>query len=362
MRRLGWLLSVALLLCVGFRSDGVARPATANTSRDTGRATSSDRALRGLVDADLPGCSAAVGVEGTVVWAGARGVADMSTGAGLSADTVFDIGSVSKQFTAAAVLLLAIDRRLSTQDTVSQYLSGLPGWARQVRIIDLIHHTSGIPDYGEVLLRQGHWYSERTTQAQAVQALAGTPTLRFEPGTTYEYSNSNYLLLAEIVHGVTGSPLPRFLHERIFGPLDLHMVMDPTAKIRGKAISYAYATDGSGLQVADSPWEQVGDGGIMSTPSDLVRWADNYRTGTIGGKALLDAQLADRAYADGFDYGAGMGVTGDGSLVHGGSWAGFHTRFEVTPNRSTAFAVSCNREDQRWVAVKLTAQLRTIWA
>jgi CubicO group peptidase (beta-lactamase class C family) len=345
----------------------VASPATASTGQDTSRATRSALALRGLLDADQAGCSAAVGVTGTLVWAAARGVADMSTGARLTAATIFDIGSVSKQFTATAILLLAADGRLSTRDTMAQYLPGFPDWAGQVRITDLIHHTSGIPDHAELLLRQGHSFSKRTTQAQTVQALAGTPTLRFTSGTTYEYSNSNYLLLAEIVHRATGTLLPRFLKERIFAPLHLHMVMNPTGKIPGKAISYAYTPDAH-LQAADSPWEQVGAGGIMSTPSDLVRWADNYRTGQIGGKAFLDAQLANRAHPDrtnedyGYEYGAGILVTGDGSLVHSGHWSGFHTGLVVTPDRGTAFAVSCNRDDQAWIMARLITQLRTIWA
>ncbi len=298
-----------------------------------------------------------------MVWTGARGVADLSTGVSLTADTVFGIASVSKQFTATAILLLAIDGHLSTQDIVSSHLPTLANWARQVRIVDLLHHTSGIPDYIALLQSQGYSFSERTTHDQAVQALAATPALRFKPGTTFEYSNSNYLLLAEIVHRVSGMPLPQFLRERIFGPLDLDMAMDTTGKIPGMAISYAQGPAGNRLRVADSPWEQVGDDGIKSTPSDLVRWADNYRTGKIGGKALLDAQLAGRVPDPaGGDYGAGIEVTRDGSLKHGGSWAGFRTAFLVTPDRSTAFAVSCNADYHRPTAHSLTARLRTIWA
>jgi len=149
-----------------------------------------------------------------------------------------------------------------------------PGWAGQVRITDLIHHTSGLPDYLRLLEAQGYSYAERTTQAQAVETLAETSTLRFEPGTSFEYSNSNYLLLAEIVHHVAGMPLPRFLRERIFAPLDLDMAMDSTGKIPEKAISYTNdAPDASVAQVADSAWEQVGAGAIHSSPSDLVRWS-----------------------------------------------------------------------------------------
>ncbi|HZO65270.1 MAG TPA: serine hydrolase domain-containing protein [Kribbellaceae bacterium] len=361
VRHLAWLLSIAVLLISCGRSDAVTGPPIADTSLDTTRAARSDLALSELLKADTPGCSAAVGVKGTVVWTSTRGIADLSTGAKLTADTVFDIASVSKQFTAAAVLLLAIDGRLSTQDSVSQHLSGLPGWAGQVRITDLIHHTSGLPDYLQLLEAQGYSYSERTTQAQAVRTLAETPALRFKPGTSFEYSNSNYLLLAEIVHHVAGTPLPRFLQERIFAPLDLDMVMDSTGKIPAKAISYTNdAPDTSDAQVADSAWEQVGAAGIQSSPSDLVRWADNYRTGTIGGKPLLAAQLAGRVPGS-LDYRAGIIVTVYDSLMHNGLWAGFSTGFEITPDRNTAVTVSCNSRTLQPIAAALTSDLRNIW-
>src|SRR5687768_7535268 len=134
MRRIAGILSVAVLLCTCLRGDGA-------PTAPVGKATRSDLALRALLDGDQPGCSASVGIEGKVVWSGALGVADLGTGAKLATDTVFDIGSVSKQFTATVILLLAIDGRLSIQEPIAQYLPALPDWAGRVRITDLIHHT-----------------------------------------------------------------------------------------------------------------------------------------------------------------------------------------------------------------------------
>jgi len=279
-------------------------------------------------------------VDGKVVWTGSRGIADLATGKALAADTVFDIASVSKQFTATAILLLASDGRLSVGDTVSQHLSGLPSWGGRVSIDQLIHHTSGIPDYNKILHDKGYPYTRPTTQAQTVQALAQISRLTFAPGSTYEYSNSNYVLLAEIVHRASGTPLPEFLRTRIFEPLGLDMVMDPIGKIPAKAISYD-----NRRQVTDWPWAQIGDGAIQSTPSELVRWADNYRTGTVGGAALRDAQLADSVPTDiapNWRYAAGIIVTAEGDLWHEGGWAGYRTAFAITPDRHTAFAISCN--------------------
>lgn len=296
------------------------------------------------VKADGPGCSAAVGIEGKVAWTGVAGLANLANGTKITAATVFDIASVSKQFTATAVLLLAAAGKLTLLDAVAHYLPEMPPWAANVTLAQLMHHTSGIPDYTGLLAEQGYRYSDRTTEAQALQALAAVPELEFKPGARYEYSNSNYLLLGEIVHRVSGKPLPDYLNAEIFQPLSLAMVMDPVARIPDKAISYTGEN-----QVADSPWEQVGDGGIQTTPSQLVRWADNYRTGKVGGPKLLDAQLAGAVETEpggGDRYGAGIFAMADGTLYHDGAWAGFVTAFRISSDRRMSVAISCNAVKQ----------------
>jgi CubicO group peptidase (beta-lactamase class C family) len=103
--------------------------------------------------------------------------------------------------------------------------------------------------------------------------------LNFKPGSRWEYSNSNYLLLAMVIEKISGQRLPEFLQQKIFGSLQLHMVVGSTSSLPGKARSYRVSTGGSGYQIADWHVYAVGAGGIQSTPSTLVRWADNYRSG-----------------------------------------------------------------------------------
>jgi len=295
-----------------------------------------------------------------VIWAGARGVADTATGAKITTDTVFDIASVSKQFTATAILLLVDAGRLTLDDPLSEHVPGLPAWAATVTVAQLMHQTSGIPDYIGLLADAGYQDSDPTTQEQALQALVGVSSLEFEPGARFEYSNSNYLLLAEIVQRVSGEALPGYLSAQIFQPLDLAMVMDPGGNIAGKAKSYGQ--DGAGYAVADSAWRQVGDGAIQTTPSQLVRWADNYRTGEVGGQKLLDAQLAGAVETDdGSDdrYGAGIYLLPDGALAHDGGWAGFVTAFHISTDRRSSVAVSCNAGDQDPAAI--AEELGQIW-
>src|SRR4051794_11609636 len=160
------------------------------------------------------------------MWAGSRGLADLETGRALNRTTTLDIASVSKQFTAAAVLLLEQDGRLSLADHLSDWLTGLPAWSQEVTLTELMHHTSGIPDYTHLLLNAGAELTDRTTQQDAVDAIAEAD-LDFPPGSRFAYSNSNYVLLAEVVQRAARTSLPEFLTARIFTPARLSMVLDP---------------------------------------------------------------------------------------------------------------------------------------
>jgi CubicO group peptidase (beta-lactamase class C family) len=328
--------------CVGGHN---AAPTTTSTTDHTAAKIRSQNVLDAAIEAGAPGCSAAVGVKGKVVWTGVRGVADMSTGNAIATNTVFDIASVSKQFTATGLLLLVDAGKLTLNDPLSRYLPELPTWASTITVGQLMHQTSGIPEYVGLLEAQGFQFSDRTSEDQALQALVGVPKLEFQPGSRFEYSNSNYLLLGEIVHRLSREPLPQFLTEQIFHPLDLTMVLDPTGPTPGKAVSYEKGSEG--YRATKSGWEQVGDGGIQTTPSQLVHWADNYRTGRVGGSQLLEAQLTRAVPTEpgGADkYGAGIYLLANGMLDHDGAWGGFVTAFRVSKDRTTSLAISCNTD------------------
>ncbi|MGE2721355.1 serine hydrolase domain-containing protein [Mycolicibacterium celeriflavum] len=321
------------------------------------RAARSQGVLADAVPSDVPGCSAAVGVEGAVAWVGARGLADITTGAEITTDTAFDIASVSKQFTATAVLLLIGERRLALDDALATHVAGLPAWAADVTVKQLIHQTSGIPDYIGLFEDAGFTMTDRTTNADALRAL-GVTELNFEPGTAFEYSNSNYVLLAEIVERVARQPLSELLSARIFWPLELALVLDPAHPAPGAAVPYTEA-DGDYTPTVTA-WEQVGDGSIQTAPSKLVRWADNYRTGEVGGRELLDAQLGGAVETgEGDRYGAGIYEYADGTLGHDGSWGGFVTDFRISRDRRTSVAVSCNSDTRDPTAI--ADALARIW-
>jgi CubicO group peptidase (beta-lactamase class C family) len=340
------LLLLAVVLSLSACGDGQNATPTSTTNHEAAK-TRSQNVLDDSIEVGAPGCSAAVGVKGKVVWTGVRGVADMSAGTAITTQTVFDIASVSKQFTATALLLLVDAGRLTLNDPSSRYVPELPTWATTVTVGQLMHQTSGIPEYVGLLEAQGFQFSDPTTEDQALQALVSVPKLEFQPGSRFEYSNSNYLLLGEIVHRISREPLAQFLTEQIFHPLGLAMVVDPTGQIPNKAVSYEKGSDE--YRATKSGWEQVGDGGIQTTPSQLVYWAENYRTGRVGGPELLDAQLTGAVPTEpggGESYGAGIYLLANGMLDHDGAWGGFVTAFRVNKDRTTSLAISCNTDKQ----------------
>lgn len=343
---------------------GVAGP-QASAAGDDREKRSADVLQELVPSPDGPGCAAAVGVRGSVVWEAGRGKADLATGRAITPKTVFDMASNSKQFTADSVLLLAGRHQLALSDPLSDFLDNPPAWARNVTLGDLMRHTSGIADYQDLLEAKGIEVTDPAGQEEAIAAvLASQP--EDPPGKRFSYSNSNYVLLAHVVERVTGKPFPAFVQQEFFTPLGLRMTLAPAVDVPGKAKSYE-EKDGS-FAPTSSPWKQYGDGSVQTDPGEFVRWADNYRTGRIGGTELLAGVtegavsvgdvLRPRGIEEG-RYGAGILVLPDKSLVHQGDWEGFHSSFKVSPDRGTAVTVVCNVDSPEHF--RAANQLMDIW-
>jgi CubicO group peptidase (beta-lactamase class C family) len=352
----------AVALVVGCTSE----PETASPAPDTISASveRSDDLMERVLPADEPGCSAAVGIEGEVVWAGAGGLADVTTARPIETSTTFPIASVTKQFTATAVLLLVQDSDLSMDDPLSTWVPGLPSWSDSVTVGQAMHMVSGIPDHIDARYEAGIADTEPRTIQDSLAEIAAMPELEFPPGNRGQYSNSNYVLLAEVVRAVTGLPVQDVVRERIVEPLGLAMEFDPTGwdpatTDPSSARGYVRNPSTGEWEQAGVRWEANGDAGIQTTPSELVRWADNYRTGRVGGDRLLADALPEDAAAP---YGAGIVQNRDGSLWHGGGAPGYLTSFFVTDDRRTAIAVACNADRGQQSSIRqLEAALRTEW-
>jgi CubicO group peptidase (beta-lactamase class C family) len=362
-------LAVAVLLtgCTSRDEGSTREDASATTTGTESVAESADRSdalLERTLPADEPGCSAAVGIEGEVAWTGARGLADLSTSRPIETSTTFALGSVSKQFTATVLLLLAHDDRLSLDDPLSTWLPDLPPWGSQVPLRQAMHHVSGIPDYVDLRLESGVPWTEPRTVDDSRTEIGAIAELDFPPGDRPDYSNSNYFLLADVVRAVTGRPLQDVVRELLLEPLGLALQYDdagwnPDTTDPSSARGYVRDPVSGEWALGGIRWETHGDAGIQATPSELVRWADNYRTGRVGGSRLLADALPE---AGAGRYGAGIIEEDDGSLGHSGSAPGHLADFYVSPDRRTGIAVACNGDRGSQSTIRpLAVALRQEW-
>ena len=301
-----------------------------------------------------PGCALAVVEQGRVVLARGYGFADLDRRLPITPRTRFDIASTSKQFTAASVLLLAARGRLSLDDDVRQYVPELPRHDTVITLNHLLHHTSGLPNYIDLLAASGKRYEEVTTDDDALAALAAAPQLQFPPGTAFRYNDSGYFLLSLVVKRVTGRSLREFAAENLFAPLgmtDTRIVddlNDLTGEVPGRAVPYE-REDGS-FRPLTTAWEQTGDGGVNSTVLDLAKWDANFYSGAVGGKALIAAMTAPGSLANGspLPYGGGLFLDrfrGHRRERHPGSWRGFCSELMRLPGRRLSVITLCNVGD-----------------
>jgi CubicO group peptidase (beta-lactamase class C family) len=299
-----------------------------------------------------PGCALAVVEQGRVVLAKGYGFADLGRRLPITPRTRFDIASTSKQFTAASVLLLAARGRLSLDDDVRKYVPELPRHDTAVTLRHLLHHTSGLPNYIDLLVKSGKRYKEVTTDDDALAALAGAPQLQFPPGTAFHYNDSGYFLLSLVVKRVTGRSLRELAAENLFAPLgmtDTRIVDDLTREVPERAVPYERDA-GGGFQPVSSAWEQTGDGGVNSTVLDLAKWDANFYSGTVGGKALIAAMTTPGSLANGspLPYAGGLfldSFRGHRRVRHPGSWRGFCSELMRLPGRRLSVITLCNVGD-----------------
>lgn len=309
--------------------------------------------LKNILDAfssSRPGC--AIGVEhGNDRVVQAAGSADLEQQTPITADTVFEAGSVSKQFTAAAILLLARDRLLSLEDDVRKYVPELPQYPSPVTIGRLLNHTSGLRDWGSLQELAGWPRGDKVYGMQeALRIMSKQKSLNYEPGTAYSYTNSGYNLLAIIVERVSGKSLQAFSKERLFSPLGMaHTQWRENFRtiVPGRAVAYAKA---NGSYVQKMPFENiVGNGGLLTTIDDLLRWNDALNEGKVGSD--ITRQMEEPSTLKNgqrIKYGKGLFVDqyhGQTEVYHEGLTAGYHAWLGRFPARSLSIAILCNSQD-----------------
>lgn len=297
-----------------------------------------------------PGCAVGVSLSGETVFEKAFGLAEMEHNIPNTPQTIFESGSVAKQFTAAALVLLQQEGKLNLDDEVRKYIPELPDYGSPLTIRHLLTHTAGLRDWGSVMALTGAGRGDRViSQALAVDVILRQKYLDFKPGAEYSYSNSGYQLAAEIVERVSKQKFPAFVAERIFKPLGMSnsSTRDNYQRIvPGRALAYS-------RQGANAPWESnmpfmnvYGNGGMLTTVGDWLKWNAALDSKTFG-EPFVTALETRGVLNDGFkiQYALGLNVgtyRGLRDVSHGGSTAGYQTFLARYPDQKLSVAVLCN--------------------
>ena len=295
-----------------------------------------------------PGCTIGVVREGRLVLHRSAGLANIEHEVPVGPGTTFRIASVTKQFTCAAVLMLAQDGLLSPEDDVAAILPELPDFGGRITLDHLMRNTSGIRDMLELMRLGGLDLAGACGSEDLLAAIRRQRTLNFAPGSRFLYSNSGFFLLGLVVERVAGMPLGTFLERRIFAPLGMTRTrLTPATTEPVAGLAQGYLPKQGGFLRAQHGFALGGEGGLVSCIEDLAIWARNLETGRLGGPALV-AALQHRLpftngrlnlYARGLEAGEHRGVP---TIGHGGLWPGYKTAFLRAPSTRSAVIVITN--------------------
>jgi len=326
--------------------------------------------LNGWKQKDAPGMAVALIRNGRIEYRKAFGFADLDARAPITSNTQFLLASLTKQFTAMAILILVERHKLGLDDPLAKFCPEFPPYARTITIRHLLNHTAGLTQYQELLvgkIDEEHYFrssknppaAHEFTAVEALQALSRQQELRFPPGDRFEYSDSAYVLLGQIIERVSGERYAEFLKETIFDPLAMNdtMVVDERKqKVPRMALSYA-VRGGKWQDVTYSPENSIyGEDGIYSTINDLYKWDQALYTERLVSRSTLEMAFTPGIGNDGKEiathlltrpssYGFGWFISslhGEKDVEHPGGWAGYDTYMLRVPSRQVTAIVLTN--------------------
>jgi CubicO group peptidase (beta-lactamase class C family) len=294
----------------------------------------------------VPGASLLVIRDGKPAVRRAYGLADLEKGTKATPATNYRLASVTKQFTAAAILLLAQDKKLSLDDPVKRWLPSLPKALDSVTLTHLLTHTSGIVDYEDVMAPDAR---VQVHDADVLKLLESQDSTYFKPGSSYRYSNSAYALLSLIVERASGKRFASFLHERIFSPLGMkHTVAfeDGVSTVSNRAYGYRLTDSAWTRRDQSSTSAVLGDGGIYSSIDDLMKWDESLYDARLLSDESRRLAFSPHVATDKEDvsYGFGWRITGE-TLWHSGETTGFRNVIVRYPSRHLSVIILTNRND-----------------
>ncbi len=333
----------------------LAQPSTPAQSQvapvDAGQSTNTQAAdaLLGSMARNGPGAVVLVTRAGAAIYTRAYGAADLEQGTPITVGTRFHVASVSKQFTAMALVLLAQEGKIDLDADIRIYLPELPDFKTLITVADLLHHTSGLRDQFELWQASGNDMQSLLTHATILSLVRAQANLNFTPGSEYRYSNTGYSLAAEIVARVSGMPFRQFLHDRIFVPVGMNdsLIYDNAADIvAGRAQSYTASSTGH-ISHLRLNYSNYGATSLTTTAGDLQKWSQELLHPRVFDPALLKSLYQLHRLTDGTlsNYGLGLGrvnVNGQDAIMHTGSDAGYRSLFANYPSEDTSIIIISN--------------------
>lgn len=325
-----------------------ARPAAAQKASADSAARWLDSLFAPFARGQSPGCAVGISRKGELTFAKGYGVADLNSGAPITPDTRFYLASLSKQFTAMSVVLLAQDGRLSLDDSIRKWVPEVPSFGKPITLRELLHHTSGLRDYFTLLAIAGWQSADALTERQFLDLIARQKSLNFSPGDEFLYSNTGYALLSIVVRRASGQSLRDFAQARIFGPLGMtHTEFRDDHRERIPNAAVGYELTSNGFRESGPELDVVGDGGAYSTVGDLAKWNENYITHQVGGAGGIAEMEQPGTLNNGqsvpYALALSIGETrGMKTYSHSGAYGGFRTAMLRYPDQGLAVFILCN--------------------
>lgn len=301
---------------------------------------------------NTPGCTIGIIRNDSLIYAKGYGMANLEYAAPNTPETIFHMASVSKQFTAWSIILLARQGKLALDDDIHKYLPWFPDLKEKITIRHLLNHTSGIRDQWQLLAIAGTRLDDVITQDHIVKVLSKQQALNFAPGEQYMYSNSGFTMLAEIVKAVSGQSLRKFADSAIFKPLGMnntHFHDDYKEIVKGRSYSYD-RIDNTRFANSILSYSNVGATSLFTNVNDMSKWIENFYTNKAGDKSVIDSLTKKGKLNNGTElsYACGIGVSaykGWRLFGHDGADAGYRTSIAVFPDLKMGFVVFSNLGD-----------------
>lgn len=310
-----------------------------------------DALFHSIYQADKPGAAFAIIENGVTTYQNSKGLANLEHQLPITDTTTFHIASVSKQFTSYLALLLQEEGKLSFEDDIRDYLPELNHLPNRISIKHLTNHTHGLPNIHELAHLKGVLPQVEMTHEEIVQFLLNIRQTNFKPGEKYEYNNTGYILLAEIMERIDGQAFKKQLQQRIFLPLgmkDTEAIDDKATVVKNKA--YSYQEINGSYQNFPLRLSSIGSSGINTSMNDLMLWAKNYQNPTVGSRSFYEKMEQATFLNSGKQINYGLGLQFDtykglDIVFHGGGDVGYRAYLLHVPEYSLSIIILANTND-----------------